>query len=70
MSIRLKKIEIFKKPKPVHKWVFSWCDSVTTEQYQSERAFYTRACKEGTLVGNGAAQVPLAQGRQSPWLCH
>lgn len=60
MSIRLKKIEIFKKPKPVHKWVFSWCDSVTIEQYQSERVFYTRACKEGRLVGNGTAQVPLA----------
>lgn len=61
MSIRLKKIEIFKKPKPAPESVFSWCGSVTTERYRSERAFYTRACKDG----RGAAQVAPADAGQS-----
>lgn len=37
---------------------------MTTEQYQSERAFYTRACKDRRLTGRGAAQAaPVHRGQ-------
>lgn len=66
MSIRLKKIELFlKSPRPAHVWLFSAGEAVATEQYQAERAFYTRACKGGRLVRSRAAQVAPALGGKS-----